>query len=277
MASRYSDQFAEGYYFAIHLLDGGLKENGEPNENILNGLADDVKIAVHNALAKKPDNMEWKDYIAQLKKLALPKHFQNNFQSNSIPISKIPKTGPSISIDQSKRPPIMEREPVRIEREPVRIAKINNISCYKGDCGGFQKAKGHLDTQMFPECEGTKFDRNIVKKTVERRKKHRKHKKSASENVYVLALANNEKIDKIDKEAKSLISDLFRTKNTDKEAIKDLVSRLDIALNLIRTQFSDREGSIIIASVQGAEKRIKEARDILSYHIVTLEQVQRET
>lgn len=42
------------------------------------------------------------------------------------------------------------------------------------DCGGFQKPKGHLDTQMFPECEGTETDRNIVKKTVERRKKKEK-------------------------------------------------------------------------------------------------------
>jgi hypothetical protein len=47
------------------------------------------------------------------------------------------------------------------------------------DCGGFQKPKGHLDTQMFPECEGTPCDRNIVKKTVEKRKKKvKKEKKS---------------------------------------------------------------------------------------------------
>lgn len=39
----------------------------------------------------------------------------------------------------------------------------------KKDCGGYQKAKGHLDTQMYPECTGTKYDRNIVKKTVEER------------------------------------------------------------------------------------------------------------
>jgi hypothetical protein len=40
--------------------------------------------------------------------------------------------------------------------------------------GGYStgKAKGHLDTQMFPECDGSKFDRNIVKKTVNRRKKN---------------------------------------------------------------------------------------------------------
>jgi len=41
------------------------------------------------------------------------------------------------------------------------------------DCGGFKPPKKgqHLDTQMFPECEGKETDRNIVKKTVERRKK----------------------------------------------------------------------------------------------------------
>lgn len=39
------------------------------------------------------------------------------------------------------------------------------------DCGGFRPPKGHLDTQLFPECENTETDRNIVKKTVERRKK----------------------------------------------------------------------------------------------------------
>ena len=38
------------------------------------------------------------------------------------------------------------------------------------ECGGFRPPKGHLDTQMFPECEGTPTDRNIAKK-------HRKHKK----------------------------------------------------------------------------------------------------
>ena len=42
------------------------------------------------------------------------------------------------------------------------------------DCGGFRPPKGHLDTQMFPECEGTPADRNIVRKTVEKRKKRRK-------------------------------------------------------------------------------------------------------
>jgi len=40
-------------------------------------------------------------------------------------------------------------------------------------CKKYSKPKGHLDTQLFPECEGTKYDRNIVKKTVERRKKEK--------------------------------------------------------------------------------------------------------
>ena len=42
------------------------------------------------------------------------------------------------------------------------------------ECGGFKPPKGHLDTQMFPECVGTPCDRNIVKKTVERRKKKKR-------------------------------------------------------------------------------------------------------
>ena len=51
----------------------------------------------------------------------------------------------------------------------MRIYKITG-----NDCGGFQKPKGHLDTQMFPECKGTETDRNIVQKTIKRRKKHNK-------------------------------------------------------------------------------------------------------
>ena len=43
-----------------------------------------------------------------------------------------------------------------------------------GGCGGFQKPKGHLDTQMYPECEGKPGDRDIVKKTREKRKKKQK-------------------------------------------------------------------------------------------------------
>ncbi len=48
----------------------------------------------------------------------------------------------------------------------MKITKINS-----NECGGFKKPKGHLDTQMFPECENWPTDRNIVKKTVEKRKK----------------------------------------------------------------------------------------------------------
>ena len=48
----------------------------------------------------------------------------------------------------------------------MRIYKLTG-----NDCGGFRPPKGHLDTQMYPECDGTETDRNIVKKTVEKRKK----------------------------------------------------------------------------------------------------------
>lgn len=45
-----------------------------------------------------------------------------------------------------------------------------------GECGGFQKPKGHLDTQMYPECEGKPGDRDI-------QKKHRKKKTKKSFNL----------------------------------------------------------------------------------------------
>lgn len=48
----------------------------------------------------------------------------------------------------------------------MKITKVTG-----NDCGGFKPPKGHLDTQMFPECEGTETDRNIVKKTQDKRKK----------------------------------------------------------------------------------------------------------
>jgi len=54
------------------------------------------------------------------------------------------------------------------------------IKLTSNECGGFKPPKGHLDTQMFPECEGTPTDRNIVKKTVERRKKEQRKRKRAS-------------------------------------------------------------------------------------------------
>ncbi|MGV9205327.1 MAG: hypothetical protein ACOC44_15055 [Promethearchaeia archaeon] len=50
---------------------------------------------------------------------------------------------------------------------------IKNASNY---CGGFNPPKGKLDTQLFPECEGYETDRNIVKKTVEKRKKKQTRK-----------------------------------------------------------------------------------------------------
>ncbi|HUX61111.1 MAG TPA: hypothetical protein VMV32_07355, partial [Ignavibacteriaceae bacterium] len=62
-------------------------------------------------------------------------------------------------------------------------------------CGGFKPPKGHLDTQMFPECEGYETDRNIVKKTVEKRKKgnkKKKKKKQASFNLKEYRVAQEE-------------------------------------------------------------------------------------
>ncbi len=38
-------------------------------------------------------------------------------------------------------------------------------------CGGYGPQKGHLDTQLFPECKDTIFDRDIVKKNTKRKKK----------------------------------------------------------------------------------------------------------
>ena len=54
------------------------------------------------------------------------------------------------------------------------ISKIISVSACKR-CGTkditFGPPKGHLDTQMFPECEGTRFDRNVGKKYREHQKK----------------------------------------------------------------------------------------------------------
>jgi hypothetical protein len=44
------------------------------------------------------------------------------------------------------------------------------------DCGGFKPPKDgeKLDTQLFPECEGTPCDRDVVKKNRKRKKKNKK-------------------------------------------------------------------------------------------------------
>lgn len=50
----------------------------------------------------------------------------------------------------------------------------NNCNCNKGtEKGNYTPgpAKGRLDTQLFPESHGTKYDRDVVRKTVNRRKK----------------------------------------------------------------------------------------------------------
>ena len=62
----------------------------------------------------------------------------------------------------------------------MKIWKIKESSNY---CGGFKPPKGHLDTQMYPECEGYETDRNIVKKTVERRKKQQKKKRKKKASI----------------------------------------------------------------------------------------------
>lgn len=61
------------------------------------------------------------------------------------------------------------------------MMKINKIS--SNDCGGFKPPKGHMDTQMYPECEGYETDRNIVKKTEEKNKKKKKKKKKEESQV----------------------------------------------------------------------------------------------
>lgn len=47
------------------------------------------------------------------------------------------------------------------------------------ECGGFKPPKGKLDTQLYPECKGTPTDRDVAKKTREKRKKNKKSKKKA--------------------------------------------------------------------------------------------------
>ena len=47
----------------------------------------------------------------------------------------------------------------------MKIYKIQS------NCGGYKKPKGHLDTQMFPECEGTDSDRDIIRKNRKRKRK----------------------------------------------------------------------------------------------------------
>jgi len=70
----------------------------------------------------------------------------------------------------------------------MEITKIDSSN----DCGGFRPPKGKLDTQMYPECQGTETDRNIVKKTVEKRKKLKK-KKASDEEIIVEAKERSKK------------------------------------------------------------------------------------
>ena len=57
--------------------------------------------------------------------------------------------------------------------------EIKKIEEGSNDCGGFRPPKGHLDTQLFPECKGTETDRDVVKNTT-KKKKRKKKKKEAS-------------------------------------------------------------------------------------------------
>jgi len=66
--------------------------------------------------------------------------------------------------------------------------KTNNKKS-SNECGGYRPPKGHMDTQMYPECEGTPTDRNIVKKTREKRKDRKKKKKKSSEEILMQTLA----------------------------------------------------------------------------------------
>ena len=61
----------------------------------------------------------------------------------------------------------------------MKIYRITS-DCKGGLCGGYGKPKGHLDTQMFPECKGKPGDRDVVKKTRERRNKGKKKKKTVA-------------------------------------------------------------------------------------------------
>jgi hypothetical protein len=55
-----------------------------------------------------------------------------------------------------------------------------------GECGGFKEPKGNLDTQMYPECKGKPGDRDIVKKTREKKDKDKKKKKKKSKKSFNL-------------------------------------------------------------------------------------------
>jgi len=65
----------------------------------------------------------------------------------------------------------MEIEIMRIEKTSSEISKKTKGPNY---CGGFKPPKGHLDTQLFPECKGYPTDRDIVKKTTDKRNKNKK-------------------------------------------------------------------------------------------------------
>jgi hypothetical protein len=56
----------------------------------------------------------------------------------------------------------------------MKIIKLDRDVTAGNDCGGFRPPRGHLDTQMFPECERFETNRDAVKKTVKRRTQNKK-------------------------------------------------------------------------------------------------------
>jgi len=60
----------------------------------------------------------------------------------------------------------------------MKIFKIESSN----ECGGFRPPKGHLDTQLYPECKGFPTDRDIVKKTTDKRRNKKRKKKASMDN-----------------------------------------------------------------------------------------------
>jgi len=92
-------------------------------------------------------------------------------------ISSVPSTTGAPSEISS---PVAIPETVATVKGEIKTSKTSS-----NDCGGFKPPKGHLDTQMFPECEGTETDRDIVKKTEKTEEKRKKEKKMKQADVSV--------------------------------------------------------------------------------------------
>ena len=154
----------------------------------------------------------------------------------------------------------------------MKISKINSVSrcsCHEKGCGGYQKAKGHLDTQMFPECAGTRYDRDIVKKTRERRKRHHK---TVSKSITEI------------KTAQSALRELFHIKTPmDKKlaAVKAAMEKLDEVmadLDKMQAESGDEMGnSAYVEMIKGAKNEIVSAKQIMQNHLEIIELMQEET